>query len=129
MHKVTIRGKEYPIHLGIGTIAAIQDRYGEIGKVSEAMVSTKDVSWLFAALINDGLRLEAYELGKPATQVTEEQIATLLEYKDMNSEENVEAIVACVLESMGPEQKKTAAEILTQMMSGTNIGTVTPANG
>lgn len=113
MAKITIRGKEYPLHFSLNAIGQVQDRYGEVSKLSDKFKRPAEAAWILSVLITEGLKLNALENGGSAQLITEEMLSTLMTYKDLKSDESMQAVVDCINESLGAEKNLTAEELTT----------------
>ncbi len=113
MAKITIRGKEYPLHFSLNAIGQVQDRYGEVSKLSDKFQRPAEAAWILSVLITEGLKLNALENGGSAQIISEEMLSTLMTYKDLKSDESMQAVVDCINESLGSEKNLTAEELTT----------------
>ncbi|MEG1686640.1 MAG: hypothetical protein RR022_07430 [Angelakisella sp.] len=111
MNAITLRNKTYPILFDLTAVAQIQQRYGDIAKVTEAMQNTEEICWLLSLIINEGQKLQALEYGAPSHPLSQDDVATLLTLQDMNSPQLIASIVDAFNECLGAEKNLTAGQL------------------
>lgn len=120
MITITLGGRSWPIRFDMHAIEAIQKRYGGLTDLGAAMADTAEISWLLSLIINEGLKMRAYETGMPGELTTPGQIGMLLTPADLASDVLAESVVDALNEGLG-SKKYTAAGLMTigrTMMTG-----------
>lgn len=116
MHKITLRGKEYPIVFGLNAMKAVQDRYKDAGGVTalgEKLSDFGEMAFVIAAIINDGDELDAYYGNRVTKKITPQQAGVLLTLGDFNSGKISQAVVDAFNESLGDSGNVTAEDLMT----------------
>ncbi len=114
MRTVKLDGQDFPIRFNMVAMKAIQNRYGELQKLSEQIYNLDEMYWILSTLINEGEKYNAIMLNIPARQITPEQLACILTIGDFNSGELSQSIIDAFNDALG-DGKNWKAEDLTTL--------------
>ena len=112
MASIKLRGRDYPLHLSLNAVDQIQKRYGNVEKLSEKMRDVAEMPWIIALMINEGLKLEAYENGTAIKQLTPDMVGTFMSPNALTDQVMAQSIIDCVNESLGGEKNLTAEDAM-----------------
>lgn len=113
MTEITLRGKRFPILFSLNAMEEIQKRYDSIDRLGAMLAGPGEIAWLLSLVINEGLKLRAYEYGAAAERVTPDYIAMLLTPADLTDGPLLEGIVQALNEGLGGEKNLEAGELTT----------------
>ena len=110
--EITLRDKTYPILFSLAAMEEIQKRYQGLGELKRMLESPGEIAWVLSLIINEGLKLQAYEYGIPAKKVSAEQISLLLTPTDLADGPLLDGVVAALNEGLGGEKNLEAGELM-----------------
>ena len=113
MTEITLRGKTYPILFDMAAMEEIQKRYDSIDRLGEMLAGPGEIAWLLSLVINEGLKLRAYEYGTAAERVTPDYVQMLLTPADLADGPLLDSVVQALNEGLGGEKNLEAGELTT----------------
>ena len=113
MQTINLGGKDYPIRFDMAAMKAIQDRYGELQKLSEQIYNLDEMYWILSTLINEGEKYNAIMLNTQARQFTPEQLACIMTIGDFNSGELSQTVIDAFNDALGDGKNWKAEDLMT----------------
>ena len=110
MRKIKLNdGKEYPIYFDFNVVAEIQEKYGDITKLTDKMKSLKELRWIVCRAINEGISKENYDSGTSRAPVSEFEIGMKIPLAKDGIAEVSSGIIEVFYDSMGGQKNADAA--------------------
>lgn len=127
--EIKIRNKTYPLLFNVVTLLKVNEKYGGIKGLAEALEkslgeATGDFIWIIALMAEQGIALKNFEEGTDEKALTPEQIKLLMKPKEIWGQRDT--IIGAINDGMSNEsspgdEEEEVDEVLEEVLSQKNV--------